>query len=264
MTSDGKKALIVFEGPNDKKQFCHLAKTFSRFLEEGSYETTVFGTSIYELYEPLILNRDFDSLPAYLQAKKLLTFPSGTRPQDYFSLIYLVFDFDPCYHLFDPEKIKALQSYFSDETISGLLYINYPMVEALFDFKKDKGSYQITKEFPLSLCKSEDYKKHVKDDTDFVSPISHHAFKYLPPKPFAAVSLLSMERYYGILGIKEEVHWTFSNQALLLELESQAVSRHKVYPLSCFPFMALDYNAQEALTIWHSFLSGSENNISLD
>jgi len=219
-------------------------------LRDGGYEPLVFGTSIYELYGPLIERKEADSLPAYLQSIGKISAPEGTRPQDLFSLIYLVFDFDPCYHLFDPRKIEAPQSYFSDETQNGLLYINDPMVEALFDFHKEGGAYSITKEFPLSGCSSDLYKDHVRKDTAFVSPEKRHPFNYLPPQAFAQVSLLSIDRYYEILQIRKRDNWSFSDGAGLLCQEERALLSKKVYPLSCFPFMALDYNSDLALKSW--------------
>jgi len=254
MTYEGKRVLILFEGPNDKKQFTHLAKTFVSFLKEGSYQICVFTTSIYELYEPLIERKEFDSLPAFLQRKKRYNFPSGIRPQDYFSLIYLVFDYDPKYHLFSAEKIKALQKYFNDETQNGLLYINYPMVEALFDCFKSDGCIHITKERPFDCCSSDSYKKLIRRETPFANPKNGHPFKYLPPKPFAMVSLDSIIRYYEILKSSYSPSWSFSDIGSILQEENKAVTQGKVYPLSCFPFMALDYNSAEAIKIWKSLL----------
>jgi hypothetical protein len=254
MIYEGKRVLILFEGPDDKKQFKHLGKTFVSFLNEGNYQLSVFTTSIYELFEPLIQNKEFDSLPAYLQSKKLFAFPVGTRPQDYFSLIYLVFDFDPKYHLYSPEKIKALQTYFNDETQKGLLYINYPMLEALFDCKKEGASIRITKERPLSCCSSDSYKHLIRKETPFANPKNGHPFNYLPPKPFAMVSIDSMKRYFEILKIESPLFWSFSDIAGVLKEENEAATHGKIFPLSCFPFMALDYNSKEAIEIWNSVL----------
>lgn len=75
----------------------------------------------------------------------------------------LAFDFDPLYHLYDPEKIRGLQRYFSDETKNGLLYINYPMVESLFDAEGKDGEFFITPTRPLSLCSSLAYKSTIKN-----------------------------------------------------------------------------------------------------
>ncbi len=89
----------------------------------------------------MIQSGEYDSLPVYLCHKGLLKCPENVRPQDMFALIYLIFDFDPLYHLYNPEKIRGLQRYFSDETKNGLLYINYPMVESLFDVEERRGVF---------------------------------------------------------------------------------------------------------------------------
>ncbi|MCI1734597.1 MAG: hypothetical protein LKM30_02560 [Bacilli bacterium] len=250
MTSDSKKVLILFEGSTDKKQFSYLARTFSDLLKNGGYQPVVFGTSIYELYKPLIQEQSFDCLASYLAYKHLFDFPKEARPQDYFSLIYLIFDFDPCYHLFDARKIEALQSYFNDETRNGLLYINFPMVEALFDFSKVQGKYQIRSEYPLATCSSDSYKRHIRLHSAFVSPKDHHLYRFLPESEAKTAALLSLGRYRELLSLSAAVPWTLTDIPALLKKEEAGVDIGVVYPLSCFPFMALDYNAAAALEEW--------------
>jgi|GEM_PF-1252986 len=248
MTYD-KRVLILFEGKTDQRYFTSIESmgTFSSLLKQGDYTPMLLKTSIYELYGPLIENREYDSLPAYLWRKGLLECLKDTRPQDMFSLIYLVFDFDPLYHLYAPEKILALREHFSDETKEGLLYINYPMVESILDVEKTQDGYRVKRQRPLELCSSDSYKSIVRKETPLRSP-SGHPYRFLPAKEFAKVSYASLFRYREITGTKGP--WVFSDGKTLLQKEIAARDSGLVLPLSCLPFMALDYNAEEAIKEW--------------
>lgn len=87
MTSE-RRVLILFEGKTDKRLFEKIVfgSTFSSLLSDGCYVPTLLQTSIYELYEPLIEQGQFDSLATYLLHRKLIECPSDVRPQDLFSL----------------------------------------------------------------------------------------------------------------------------------------------------------------------------------
>ena len=225
--------------------------TFATLLEQGEYTPVLLKTSIYELYEPLIESGEFDSLPVYLWNKGLLECPENVRPRDLFSLIYLVFDFDPLYHLYDPDKIRALQEHFSDETKDGLLYINYPMVESVLDVEETESGLRVRAERRLCVCSSGAYKGLVRKETPLRSS-SDHPLRFLPPKTFAQVSLACLSRYRELMSANGQ--WSFSDNAGLLEKEISATEKGVVFPLSCLPFMALDYNAQDALEEWREAL----------
>ena len=244
-----KRVLILFEGKEDRKRFRYFYEAFSDLLSSNGYETTILSTSIYELYEPLIASGDYDDLPSYLYYKGLIEIEPGRKPNDQFALIYLVFDFDPCYHTYSPDKIRALVSYFSDETRNGLLYVNYPMVEAHYDFHKENDRLCLCKERPLSLCTSDSYKKAIRKESCLRGE-SGHLYHRLPFETLCKISLLILSRYRELLGLEEENQWSFSDQKALLEVEIRAFEKETVYPLGCLPIMAMDYNPIEAMKIW--------------
>lgn len=55
--------------------------------------------------------------------------------RDSFAYIYLFFDYDAHSTLADDNKIKEMLKFFNNETRNGLLYISYPMVEAIRHYK---------------------------------------------------------------------------------------------------------------------------------
>ena len=249
INTNPKKALVLVEGQTERRQLARLDQGLYRLLEQGGYQITCFGTSIYELYDPLIRERKFDSLGSYLHYKGIVRCPEGIRPQDQFSLIYLIFDLDPLYHLYGDDKIRALQHYFSDETGPGLLYINYPMLEAMFDVERNEdGLLHIRERCPLEECSSEKHKSHVRSFTAFRAP-SGHPFSKLSPYCFAKLGMLSIARYRQIMNIAGG-RWFFSDLSGLLAKELAAKNQGHIYPLSCFPFMALDFNAESTISFW--------------
>lgn len=264
MTSNSKKALLLLEGFDENKHFGHSVKCFSEFLENNGYETTILETSIYELYDPLIGDdgeAEYSSLPSYLYHKGKVECPDNVRPQDMYSLIYLIFDFEPRYHKYDESKIIKLQEYFDDETRNGRLYLNYPMVESIFDFVRTDRGVEIRKSFPLCDCNSEPYKEHIRKDSVFRNPNNGHLYHYLPDDCFAFAALKSKERYEEIVGCKAS-EWTVCDSKRLLEEEIGATKSGFVYPLSAFPFLELDYNPEAALANWsalaNSFISSTK------
>jgi hypothetical protein len=89
----------------------------------------VFGAEIYQLYEKIDADEDFD-LFGLIKERANNESLSG-RKRDDFSEIYLFFDYEAHSTLANDEKMAKMLSTFDNETDTGKLYISYPMVEAL-------------------------------------------------------------------------------------------------------------------------------------
>lgn len=129
-----KKVLFVVEGGKAENDL--IVKTFKRVMKLSNEEVEVikYRTVLYDLYDR-IEGGEYDSLIDYLWVNHKNMFNGEyNKPRDYFSSIYLVFDFDPQDERFSIKKCEWLIEYFSDETRNGKLYFNYPMVESLIDF----------------------------------------------------------------------------------------------------------------------------------
>lgn len=92
------------------------------------YTIYSYETSIYELYEELLLDEDLDV--ALTLREKERDKRKKKKLSNKFLAIYLIFDFEPHDRKFDIEKIIKLNSFFNDPLEHGLLLINYPMVES--------------------------------------------------------------------------------------------------------------------------------------
>jgi hypothetical protein len=249
MISNKKKVLIVTEGKMDKRQLRKTAVQFFDYLKEDDYEIVEFKTSLYELYEPLH-DGEADSLPALLIEQGKLKNNENLRASDMFALIYLIFDFDPLYHLYSEEKASWLCSFFNDETRNGLLYFNFPMVEALFDVVGEcKAILCLREKVDLNVCSSECYKALVKHQTALVNKSlkERHPLTYLTGQLCFDVSKVHLARYFQIVGESDKEKWTQSNMPILLQKEIEYTHLGFVKPLSCFILMAMDYNSETTL-----------------
>lgn len=132
-----EKCLFVFEGKKTEKQI--VGQLEKNFLGEGFAIKCIFDAEIYQLYQKM---KDVDGFPVDLvnilkeradNAKVLKDFD-----RDSFASIYLFFDYDAHATLAGDGKIREMLAYFNNETENGMLYISYPMVEAIRHFPDEE------------------------------------------------------------------------------------------------------------------------------
>lgn len=133
--SDKNKTLILVEGDHEK--YVLLKMIFKLFPETGmnSDNVLVYGTDIYDLYNCIIkeYGDDWDSndleinLPYIVSTKNHEEKILDKRD---FTDIFIVFDYERHDNFYSDEKIGKMQKHFCDSTADGVLYINYPMIEA--------------------------------------------------------------------------------------------------------------------------------------
>lgn len=134
--------LFIFEGERREPQiFKSLENLF--FPNKDEHVACSFGNNIYNLYK--LLSQD-DGIDIVASLKEKLQNGTESRLRNFektsdFSEIYLFFDYD--FH--DNQnlslaelnrRLREMLDFFDDETDSGKLYINYPMVESIRYTKK--------------------------------------------------------------------------------------------------------------------------------
>ncbi len=134
--------LFIFEGENPEEPLVDSLEK-SGFIDDRNKIKCVFDAEIYQLYR-LLKEDDTDSLDIVKLLKRWR--PSKTKALDGlsvddFAYIYLFFDYDAHASTAEDSKIEDLLSYFNNETEHGMLYISYPMVEAIRHYK-DMGSFK--------------------------------------------------------------------------------------------------------------------------
>ncbi len=161
MSNEGL-TLFIFEGSKKEIQFIESLEKI--FLGKRFKIHCIFDAEIYQLYKCL-KEDDTNSLDIVkilyerhpTNNKKL----NGYSSED-FAYIYLFFDYDAHATNADDEKIKELLSYFNDETEHGMLYLSYPMVEALYHYKDMKSFKFLTVKCKRRNCPNENCKDKIK------------------------------------------------------------------------------------------------------
>lgn len=171
-----EKTLFVFEGIKTEDKL--VEKLECNFLGERNAIKCVFDAEIYQLYR-LIKDEDVFSLDIVSVLKERTNENRRALEgynRDSFAFVYLFFDYDAHSSLADDEKIKEMLSFFNDETREGMLYISYPMVEAIRHYKDmenfkalkvkcKRGNCQFAEEcMDKDVCLKEPHYKQIVND----------------------------------------------------------------------------------------------------
>ena len=130
-----EKTLFIFEGAKTESKL--VEKLECNFFGDNHAIKCVFDAEIYQLYRLIkddgLFSIDIVSLLKERTVENAEVLKNYSR--DSFAYIYLFFDYDAHSTLADDDTIKEMLSFFSDETGDGMLFISYPMVEAIRHFK---------------------------------------------------------------------------------------------------------------------------------
>lgn len=164
--------LFVFEGKDDKIYFESIKRLF--FPEKSDTFVCTYNSNIYSLYTKL---KEHDVLRGMLEVNTVSVFKEilserGDETlkdirEDEVSEIYLFFDYDFQESSRTLEennrRLSEMLEYFADETESGKLYINYPMVESLRYTKElpDANYWKYT--VARQRCQEESFKHQVHE-----------------------------------------------------------------------------------------------------
>lgn len=225
------KILFIVEGEVEEIRILGN-KTYGLLkLIDSDYEVIPFANPIYELYEAYI-NGEYDDIVQYLRYYKGLKIPRGVLSKNYFSAIYLIFDFEAHYQKYSDKTILNILEVFSNETENGKIYINYPMVESFYHLKSlpDENYKNSTIKFPLKSGK--EYKKIVNLEMAFPkNKISDEILELIILQNFEKSQLITNSN-------KNEIDY----KLILAKQIEQKNKYNMLYILSTFPLMLIDYN----------------------
>ena len=123
------------------------------FLGKRISVKCVYDAEIYQLYK-ILKEEEFDvDLVELLKERNK---ENAELLQDYnrdsFAYIYLFFDYDAHSTLADDDKIEKMLTFFNNETENGLLYISYPMLEAIRHYKDMQSFKGLTVKCKRANC----------------------------------------------------------------------------------------------------------------
>ncbi len=256
--SNKSKYLFVFEGR--RSEFKIVQKLEENFLGENFGIKCVFDAEVYQLYSKMKQSGDFPLDLVNLLKERC---PENEKElsgftRDSFESIYLFFDYDAHSSLADDEKLIEMLEYFDNETENGLLYISYPMVEAIRQFKDEESFKECIVKCKgrncklLNSCEEKDsclqephYKAFVSANYPQMSNINQFTtvvWKRLINAHLAKMNYVVNKNYSFPSHLEPQLN-IFKKQ-----LENYIIQDcPKVAVLSAFPLFVLDYYGCEAL-----------------
>lgn len=157
--------LFIVEGEKRDYHFVNeMARCFMTGPHEVKYISLPAAQNLYMLYEKLCAD-DFETDVVELLRESVPDARAVLEgvPRRAIAQTYMFFDFDPHHNNLGDgtvdtyEVVARMLEVFDNETEHGKLYISYPMVEALYDYKRDYCQ-AFTKCF-ISLDDIGDYKR---------------------------------------------------------------------------------------------------------
>jgi len=257
--SNKELSLFILEGANTENKL--IEKLEQNFLGERFAIKCIFDAEIYQLYRTMKEDEGFSLDVANLlkernpeNAEKLKEY---TR--DSFAYTYLFFDYDAHATLADDEKIIEMLSFFNNETENGMLYISYPMVEAIRHFKdmdsfryltvKCKGrncSYMESCPDKEKCLKEPHYKTFVPtDNRPQLSNVNAYTREVWQELITAHLSKMN-----DLVNDVFELPKSLQSQVVIFNKQLEKHINHqcpKVAVLSAFPLFVLDYFGCEKL-----------------
>jgi hypothetical protein len=123
------------------------------FLGKRISVKCVYDAEIYQLYKVLKEEEpDFDLVELLKERNKENAELLRDYTRDSFAYIYLFFDYDAHSTLADDDKIVEMLNFFNNETENGLLYISYPMLEAIRHYKDMQSFKELTVKCKRANC----------------------------------------------------------------------------------------------------------------
>lgn len=247
------KTLFIFEGSKTEEKL--VGKLESNFLGDRHAIKCVFDAEIYQLYR--IIKGEIEFSIDIVSVLKERTAENAEILKDYnrdsFAYIYLFFDYDAHSTLADDGKIKEMLSFFNDETEEGMLYISYPMVEAIRHFKDMESFRTLTTKCKRRNCP---YKEECPDKEQCLNEPHYKNIAAKDARPqLSNVNSYTKDVWKELIGAhlckaNYLVNDTFTLPSSLIPQEaifSKQLEMHvchrcpEVAVLSAFPLYVLDY-----------------------
>lgn len=235
------RVLFVVE---DKKTDHNVSTILKRLLQKLDTDIIVYKykTTIYDLYK-LIQTNPNSTFLSILWARDKKQFPPAIiKPNDAFSSVYLVFDFDPSSHLFSFKKCDFLIHFFNDETRNGKLYFDYPMSESVFDFSSFRQSTFNKRNVSIGNSKSKDYKKSIHENSYIYKIAKTDNFNIMKGSVIKSILKMNLSKYLFLTNEKNSRAAFYSNQKILLLAEKNFYNDSIISVICSSILVIADYN----------------------
>ena len=257
-TSNNELHLFVFEGARSESKY--VEKLEQNFLGKRISVKCVYDAEIYQLYKQLKAEEfAFDMVNLLKERSKENAELLHDYTRDSFAYIYLFFDYDAHSTMADDVKIMEMLKFFNNETENGLLYISYPMVEAIRHYRDMESFKKLTVKCKRSNCP-------YKEDCENVEACMNEPHYKTVSAEECRPQLSNINKYTKdvwqelirahVSKMNYLVHDVFDlpnrieDQIIIFEKQQEKHINHKcpeVAVLSAFPIYVLDYFGAEGM-----------------
>ena len=253
--------LFVFEGTRREPDIFRTLEYL--FFPKGQTIVCSFGNNIYELYRQLKALGGGDIVSILREKYKdnpESPFSPETKSSD-FSEIFLFFDYDFQNSNLSMEQmnqqISEMLDLFNDETDNGLLYINYPMLEAIRYTKTLPDPHYAEYTVSRTDCREKGFKDLAEHFTDY------HSFDFIVldfRREPSRRKCDKVKQNWSLLGKQTVVKANYiCNETLSMPINKDTISQIRIFEaqlskyinpknevsiLSAFPLFNYDYFKQ--------------------
>jgi len=229
--------LFVFEGEKTEPQIFNSLRKYFLNEKENEQISISYCNNIYHLAKKIHENEYLEFFELLKEEGKI----DDALNRDNIARIYLIFDYDGHANKQSSQKLQEMLTLFDNETEQGLLYISYPMGEAL---KHIKDSVNFRDTCAISEGK---YKNLVSLNCD---EIYKHPINYTKDI-WKTLIIQHSKKANFIVNSKFEFPTDFIEQLTIFEHQKEKYidQEEKVAVLSAFPLMLLDYYGFEKFSL---------------
>ena len=250
--------LFVFEGA--RAESIYVDKLEQHFLGNRISVKCVYDAEIYQLYKQLKAEEyAFDIVELLRERGNDNAAILRDYNRDSFAYINLFFDYDAHSSMADDGKLAEMLDFFDNETENGLLYISYPMLEAIRHYKDMVSFKELTVKCKRSNCP---YKDNCEDVETCMNEPHYKAISASECRPqLTNINQYTEEVWRELIRAHVSkmnyiVHGVFDfptqieSQNIIFEKQLEKHINHKcpkVAVLSALPMYVLDYYGVERL-----------------
>ena len=250
------KAFIVEGEAREPQIIDNISKVF---FSHGNFKiiTLPAGENIYMLWKKLKAD-DFDTdiIEVLRESNDDISKQLDGLSRDDFSEVYLFFDYDMHQTNLgkedDADAVKQMLESFDNETVNGKLYISYPMVEALRDYKSGICGDRVA--CFVAITDMKEYKN--ASAVRAVNP-QFKEYDYEIWKDIIDVFAMRVSCLFGSADTLEYVNYSekISPYGIYVREENETQGKG-VFVLSAFPEFLVDYFGQK---LWRNSVRHKKN-----
>lgn len=224
------QTLVLVEGEHEKKILLNILLACFPEVPILSDNIHVYEADIYDLYHDIEVEYEEDWYENDLEIDipLLISRRHSIEPhlkKNNFTNIILIFDYEHHDTWFKDEKIERMQNHFNSMSDDGILFINYPMIEAYRHILSIPDEDYLERYVSVNCQPGREYKRLVEENSAIGKYFNAYdnLLKYLSEKIKNVESEEIMKLAYNILSIreKETLRENISNLLIAYKIEDK-------------------------------------------